>query len=195
MGQRLNNEEEDRELVKRTQAGDAASFEKLVRKYQDRVFNLALAIIRDKSQAEDLAQEVFAKAYFSLNNFKGASGFFTWIYRLAINHCLDWLRKGQRKGQVSLDEVPGYQLDRMVNPGHGQGPEDSQERRERHQLLHKALTSLSGPHRAVIVLKDVEGFSYKEIATLVNCSEGTVKSRLFRAREELKRKLAPILSR
>ena len=180
----------DREklLLEKSKAGDMAAFEELIEGYQRKIFNIALRIIGNYDDANDLAQEVLIRIYKSIGNFKEQSSFSTWIYRITTNVCLDDIRKRKNRKVISLDEeirVEDGEMQRQI-VSNDPLPEDTAERGELRELVNGAIRSLSEEHRLVIVLRDLQGFSYEEIARILKCPEGTVKSRINRARMALK---------
>ncbi len=187
---------EDAELVERCRQGERAAFEPLVRRYQDRVFNACLRVSGNRAEAEDLTQAAFMKALQAINRFDGRSGFYTWLFRIAINLALSARRKAARRPTVSLDAPAGDcgqgSIGRRLSSGEA-GPNRAACDSETHRQVLEALAKLDDDHRAVVVLRDVESFSYDEIAEILNVPAGTVKSRLHRARLALRDTLAPIL--
>ncbi|MGQ9632264.1 MAG: RNA polymerase sigma factor [bacterium] len=169
----------DASLVAMCQSGNMGAFEELVRRYQRRIYNLVCRTMGSTEGSEDIAQEVFLKAYKSIGKFKGRSNFYTWLFRIAINTCIDEMRKRQRKAQT-------LELSEAADCGEDPRGEDIRGR------LSAALASLSPGHRMILTLREVEGFSYGEIAEIIGCRVGTVKSRLSRAREELKNRFFSI---
>lgn len=185
----------DSSLVERSQRGDLAAFDVLVTRHRGRVYGLVYNLVRNETEAWDLAQEVFIKAWRALPKFQGQSAFFTWIYRIAHNVALDYLRSRKHEaGGVEFDEG----VARDVEPGAPTAPREERAPDERlaHQELgqriNEALAQLSADHRAVVLLREVEGLSYEEIAEAVGCSLGTVMSRLFYARKKLQSLLADL---
>jgi len=175
-------------LLEKSRKGDVEAFERLIEVYQKRVFNIALRMIGNYDDASDLAQEVFIRVYKAINNFKEQSSFSTWIYRITTNVCLDELRKRKNKKIVSLDEYIKYddsEMKRQIESDEP-SPEVLTERIEVQKIVSNAINMLSGEHRTAIVLRDIQGFSYEEIAGILKCPEGTVKSRINRARQALK---------
>jgi RNA polymerase sigma-70 factor, ECF subfamily len=173
---------DDLDLIRRFKGGDRPAFEELLRKYQDRIYNLCRYMLQDAEEAQDAAQDTFLKAYAALKNFKPEAAFYTWLYRIAVNTCLDHKRKFRPepfKDQSLAEDLPSA--------------EPSAERRyqskEIGRAIQSALEQLSKKSRAVIVLKEIEGLSYEEIAEVLKTSIGTIKSRISRAREELRRLL------
>ncbi len=192
--------DEDRRLVDRAQAGDAGAFETLVRRYQGWVFTLALRMLGDRAEAEDMAQEIFLKAYRGLKGFKGASRFSTWLYSITSHHCLNHLearrrqlhhlgRGGDRPGAVGND--PPAPVDRLVD----ETPRADAllERADLARIVQAELAHLSEEHRLILVLRDIQGLSYEEIAQTLRLELGTVRSRLHRARMEMRARLTPYL--
>lgn len=181
---------EEKELVRRTIEGDEEAFGVLVKKYRTKVFNLAYSLTRDRDAADDLAQESFIKAYFALPRFKLKSGFGTWLYRIAMNTVKDYLRKKGRIREVAF----GKEIEHLVIQ------EDEMERKEKKQqeeqnrrLVHEAIQSLPEKYQLILSLRDIQGFSYGEIADILNISPGTVDSRLHRARKSLRKKIGLFL--
>ncbi|HMP75828.1 MAG TPA: sigma-70 family RNA polymerase sigma factor [Kiritimatiellia bacterium] len=183
----------DVELVARARDGDYSAYEELVRRYQRRVYALVYNMTSHKQDAEDMVQDVFVKAYRSLHGFKGDSSFYTWIYRIAVNRTINFLKKRKRKaGDVSLDDVdqaierdPDY-----VELRARESPVRDMTLNELQKKLNAALQTLSEKHRTVVVLHDIQGLPHEEIASITNSSVGTVRSRLFYARQHLQRELA-----
>ncbi len=184
---------DDLELVRRCREGDIDSFQGLVEKYQQRLYLLIYGIVLDREQARDLAQEAFLKAYRSLNTFRGKSGFYTWLYRIAFNLALDEKRKRAGKEMVEYDD--SHKLDPALSPG-GSFPRPDRLLlgEELRDALRRGLESLSRIQRTIIVLREWEGRSYEEIARIMKCSRGTVMSRLHYAREKLREVLRPYLA-
>ena len=187
---------DDRRLITECLAGQVESFGPLVLRYQDRLFHSVLRVLNSHEDAADAVQDAFINAYQNLGSFKGDAEFYTWLYRIAFNSAVTLRRK--RKATVSLDQVAGGpDLDRNgYDPPdpHGEiGPGAAMERTEEDQLLLVALARLSVEHRAVLVLKDIDGLKYEEIADAIGVPIGTVRSRIHRARSELKDLLGPQL--
>jgi RNA polymerase sigma-70 factor (ECF subfamily) len=182
---------EENRLVERSKQGDEEAFGVLVKKYKTKVFNLAYSFTRDRETADDLAQEVFIKVYYALEKFKFKSSFGTWLYRIAVNHIKDHLRKHAKERHVSLD-VLGREPSQQENEI--QKKEKVQQTADRKKLLYQALQSLPKKHQIILTLRDIQGHSYEEIAGILKLSAGTVDSRLHRARKMLRKKIAPFLS-
>jgi RNA polymerase sigma-70 factor (ECF subfamily) len=173
----------DEELVSQFLSGNREAFAQLYRRYYERTYRLAYGMTGDRAAAEDMAQEVFMRAYQRLEQFEGRAQFSTWFYRVTINHCL---RRRVRPAAIRA-ETP---LENGPEPGGPPRVEDGILKEQVHLQVHRALLSLRPVPRMIVVLKDIEGLSYGEIAERMNCSEGTVASRLNRARRLLGRKLA-----
>ncbi|MFQ6083644.1 MAG: RNA polymerase sigma factor [Candidatus Aminicenantia bacterium] len=185
---------EEKELIKDFQKGDKSAFEFLVKKYERRVFNLVVSFIQDRVTADDLAQEVFIKVYSALQKFQFKSQFSTWLYRITINHIKDYWRKKEIKKEVPLDNFTEYrkhvllfEKDEMTKM------EREKEEELRKKLVHKFLEKLPEKYKVILMLRDIQGFSYEEISKILKISLGTVESRLFRARRALRNKLSPYL--
>lgn len=182
----------DLELVNKAKDGDRRAFGRLVETYQRRVYALAYGILRNREDAWDAAQEAFVKAYKNLDKFEGQASFYTWIYRITYNVAIDGLRSRNRKEVADLPET------RMVDEalrraGHGGSgdPDKETHRRELKVVLSKAMNRLSEKHRAIIVLREIEGLTYEEMAEVLDVSKGTVMSRLFHARKNLQSLMQP----
>lgn len=176
---------DDRRLIGECLNGRSAAYGVLVRRYQDRLYNTVYRLLDHPEDAQDVVQESFIAAYQSLGSFKGDSLFFTWLYRIAMNAAISLKRK--KKATVSLDS--GSKHDLAINPldqSQDNQPGDAMERREEELRLQAALSRLSPEHRAVIVLKDIEDLRYEDIADALGVPIGTVRSRLHRARLELR---------
>lgn len=182
----------DLALVKRCQAGDSRAFDALVTKYRSRVYSMTYHLIQNETEAWDLAQEAFIKAWRAIGNFKGDSAFYTWLYRITHNVCYDWLRKKKIEGDTEFDDS---RTDHRVAAGaeavpHGvQRPDQALKNAELKARIDAAIARLTPDHRQAILLKEVEGLQYHEIAEVMQCSIGTVMSRLFYARKKLREML------
>lgn len=187
----------DAYLVERALDNDLAAFEKLVTRYQSKIINYAARMLNDPEEAEDVAQEAFVKAYRSLDSFRGASSFSTWLYRIATNLCIDRVRKRKRSPQqaYSLDEP----LDKDEERGGRDVPDLSTEptrqieREELKQQVRQTVGQMPDKLRSVLVMCDIQGMSYEDIAKVLECPIGTVKSRLFHARADLARRMRPYM--
>ena len=191
--ERQREAEEDRALVEQAQKGDRAAFRKLVERHQRRAFAIAIGLVRDENDARDIVQEAFLRVYRSLGRFKGGSSFFTWLYRIVPNLAIDLMRKPARR-EAELCENPNISENAEAFPFlariDGADPLDMVRRREIAERIQTALDALPSYHRAVIIMREVEGMSYQEMAEAMEVSKGTIMSRLFHARQKLQRALA-----
>lgn len=190
-----SNSQTDADLIRQVCAGDAASFGPLVTKYQDRVYNACWRICGHAEDARDLTQEAFIKAYESMDSFAGQSGFYTWLFRIAVNLSISHRRKTSRRMTVPLAREPDpWSINRqaagLIGARGGDGdPAHHAGQAETHAQVVAALNELDVDQRAVVVLKDIEGLDYEQIATILSVPKGTVKSRIHRARMALREKL------
>lgn len=188
-------EQLDDELVLRVQQGDKRAFDLLVIKYQHRIVQLVNRYVKDPSEAQDVAQEAFIKAYRALANFRGESAFYTWLYRIAINTAKNFLMaKSRRSSDYEVDVQEAEQIENAPQLQGYDTPEQLLLNDEILQTVNAAMDELPEDMRLVIMLREFEGMSYEEIAQIMNCPVGTVRSRLFRAREAIDNKLSPLLS-
>src|SRR5690625_4301238 len=185
----------DAELIARVQRGDKRAFDLLVIKYQRRIMRLLSRQVRNPSDIEDIAQETFIKAYRALPDFRGDSAFYTWLYRIAINTARNWYVAQTRRPQtVDPRENPeGETFDQIDNLRDINTPEALLASRQVAQTINQAMAELPEELRNAITLREVEGLSYDEIAQAMDCPVGTVRSRIFRAREAIANKLRPVL--
>jgi RNA polymerase sigma-70 factor, ECF subfamily len=187
---------DDAALIERCRAGDVAAFEPLVEKYRQRVWRLAYNLLRDREEAWDVAQEAFIRAYQALPSFRGQSAFYTWLYRIVMNVAADRARsRGARGRAFGTERVPEEDWDRVLpdqNPG-DEAPDAAAARREQRRKIDQALDTLPEHHRKIVVLSDLEGLSYREIADTLDIPMGTVMSRLHNARKKLRDALKPLL--
>ena len=183
--------ERDAELVRRARAGELEAFDELVTHYRAAVYSMIVNMIRNDADAWDLAQDVFVKAWRALPGFEARAGFYTWLYRITHNTTYDWLRKKKVRGDIEFDD--GIALDAeagsVTAPREVFAPDARMEHREIGNRIERAIASLSDDHRQIILLKEVEGLSYQEMAEVVGCSIGTIMSRLFYARKSLQNML------
>ncbi|MDP6776875.1 MAG: sigma-70 family RNA polymerase sigma factor [Candidatus Latescibacteria bacterium] len=183
-------EYDESKLVARAREGDRDAFGRLVWNHHVQIHNMVYALVGDRDDADDLAQEVFVKAYRSLPRFRGRSKFHTWLYRIGVNCALDHVRSRNRRRTLTLDCDRSHES-APPDPG-SSSPESSDSRvmrKELQAILERALATLPPDHRVAVVLRDIDGLHYDEIAYATNCSIGTVKSRLFRARARLRKVL------
>jgi len=190
---------EDQRLIKRIKSGESEAYGELVKKYQDRLFNTCWRISGHLEDARDLTQETFLRAYEKLSSFRDQSSFYTWIYRVAVNLALSHRRKTRRRRAGMGDAVGGTagtqaeQLDERIAQASDSAQGKVSDESELKQTIAHALQELDDDHRAVVVLKDIEGFDYAEIAEVLEIPTGTVKSRLYRARMALRATILPKL--
>jgi RNA polymerase sigma-70 factor, ECF subfamily len=191
----MSDREIDQQLVERAQRGDKHAFELLVGKYQRKLTRLLSRFIRDSTEVEDVAQEAFIKAYRALPNFRGDSAFYTWLYRIGINTAKNYLVAAGRRAPTSTsmdaeeaEELGESELLQDVNT-----PENQMMSRQVADTVNQTLEKLPEELRTAITLREMEGLSYEEIATMMNCPIGTVRSRIFRAREAIAEQLRPML--
>jgi RNA polymerase sigma-70 factor (ECF subfamily) len=193
--ERAREADEDRALIAQARAGDVGAFRRLVERHQRRAFALAVGLVRDENDAREIVQEAFVRVYRSLDGFEGGSTFYTWLYRIVTNLSIDMLRRPGRQ-TADLDEerfeaAEGGEVDfPWMSRYENSDPADGVRRREIAARLQAALDELPSYHRAVIVLREVDGLSYEEMAQSLGVSKGTVMSRLFHARQKLQRALA-----
>ena len=185
----------DQLLVERAQRGDKRAFELLVEKYQRKLARLLSRLVRDPGEVEDVTQEAFIKAYRALPSFRGDSAFYTWLYRIGINTAKNYLvSKGRRaptSTEVDAEEAEGYESGEQLRDINT--PESLLLTKEIATTVNAAIESLPEELRSAIQLRELEGMSYEEIATLMDCPIGTVRSRIFRAREAIAERLKPLL--
>ena len=180
------------DLVKHARHGDLKAYDELVKRYQERIYATIYHMTANHEDANDLAQESFIKAYQALKSFRGGSSFYTWIYRIAVNKTINFLKQRKNKYHLSLNDIDfnpenDPELVALIStktPHHDAGLSELQKK------LNEALLKLSEPHRMVAVLHDVQGMSHEEIASIMGCNIGTVRSRLFYARQQLQGHLA-----
>ncbi|MFT4198382.1 MAG: RNA polymerase sigma factor RpoE [Pseudoxanthomonas sp.] len=184
----------DLELVKRVQRGDSAAFDLLVRKYQHRILALIGRYVHDWSECQDVAQETFLRAYRALGNFRGDSQFYTWLHRIAVNTAKNHLVAHNRRPPADdIDAVDAEQYDAGTRLRDTDTPERELMRQQMERTVMQAVDALPEELRAAITLREVEGLSYEEIAARMACPIGTVRSRIFRAREAIDQQLRPLL--
>ncbi|MCC6445693.1 MAG: RNA polymerase sigma factor [Armatimonadetes bacterium] len=174
---------DDKEMMDGLKAGHEWAFRQLLDRYEVRMFQLAYRMLGCRADAEDAAQEIFLEVYRSIARFQGRAAFSTWLYRVAVNVCLEFRRRRRR------NEVPLSGLENALSDGRDVDPEESAMVGELQQEVHKAILSLPEPHRQVVVLHELQGLTYAEIAKALNCPVGTVKSRLFHAFRKLRESL------
>jgi len=184
----------DLELVKRVQRGDSAAFDLLVRKYQHRIAALIGRYVQDWSEVQDVAQDTFIRAYRAIGNFRGDAQFYTWLHRIAVNTAKNHLVAGNRRppgADVDVDDAE--QFDGGVRLRDSDTPERELMRQQLEQTVVRAVEALPEELRLAITLREVDGLSYEEIAQRMDCPIGTVRSRIFRAREAIDQEMKPLL--
>jgi RNA polymerase sigma-70 factor (ECF subfamily) len=190
----MGSNETDKLLVKRVKRGDKAAFDVLVLKYQQRVVNLVSRFVRNPADALDISQEAFLKAYRALPNFRGDSAFYTWLYRIAVNTAKNFLAtQARRSGELSQEISEIEQIEANDALRDKATPERLLLRDEIQATVISAIESLPEDLRTAIMLREVDGMSYEEIAGVMECPIGTVRSRIFRAREAVDKQLKPLL--
>lgn len=184
----------DQQLVERVQKGDKRAFDLLVLKYQHKIFAVISRFIRDHAEVQDVAQDAFIKAYRALPNFRGESAFYTWMYRIAINTAKNYLVARNRRPPASDLDVEDAEFYAGNDAIHEMNtPERNLLRDELHQVIEQAFQDLPDDLRMAVTLREIDGLSYEEIAEVMDCPIGTVRSRIFRAREAIDKKIQPLI--
>ncbi len=184
----------DAQLVRRVRKGDKGAFDLLVLKYQHKIVNLVMRYVRDPDQALDIAQEAFLKAYRALGRFRGESAFYTWLYRIAVNTAKNYLAAQRRRPmdvELDLQDPEQFELHAMLRET--DTPEGVAMSHELHETVARAIDALSDDLRTAIVLRELDGMSYEEIAQTMDCPVGTVRSRIFRARDAIGKKIGTLI--
>ena len=190
----MPNESTDSKLVKRVQKGDKGAFDMLVLKYQHKLVNLIMRYVRDPEQALDIAQDAFIKAYRALPRFRGDSAFYTWLYRIAVNTAKNHLAAQRRRPiDIELDLQDSEQYDLHAKLKETDTPEGVTISEELRKTVEKAIQLLPEDLRTAIVLRELDGMSYEEIAQTMECPVGTVRSRIFRARDAISKKVGTLI--
>jgi len=191
----MSDREVDQQLVERAQRGDKRAFELLVSKYQRKLSRLLSRFIRDSTEVEDVTQEAFIKAYRALPTFRGDSAFYTWLYRIGINTAKNYLvalgRRAPTTTDIDSEEAEGFEDGDQLRDLNT--PENELASRQIAETVNQALAELPEELRTAIALREIEGLSYEDIANVMNCPIGTVRSRIFRAREAIAARLRPLL--
>ena len=191
----MGDREIDQQLVERAQRGDKRAFELLVVKYQRKLGRLLSRFVRDPAEVEDVTQEAFIKAYRALGSFRGDSAFYTWLYRIGINTAKNYLVALGRRAPTTTgfdnEEAEGFEDAEQLRDSNT--PESELEGKEIAATVNRAMDALPADLRAAITLREIEGLSYEEIANVMNCPVGTVRSRIFRARDAIAAELRPLL--
>jgi RNA polymerase sigma-70 factor (ECF subfamily) len=189
----MSNQSSDNKLVKRVQKGDKGAFDLLVIKYQHKIVNLVMRYVRDPELALDITQEAFIKAYRALPRFRGDSAFYTWMYRIAVNTAKNHLAAQRRRPMdVELDMQDPEQYDLHAKLKETDTPEGLALGNELKEIVERAIAALPEDLRTAIILRELEGMSYEEIAQTMDCPVGTVRSRIFRARDAIGKKVGPL---
>ncbi len=190
---RMSNKSTDRELVKRVQKGDKGAFDLLVLKYEHKIVNLVMRYVRDPELALDISQEAFIKAYKAVPNFRGDSAFYTWLYRIAVNTAKNHLAAQRRRPMdIELDLQDPEQYGLHAKLKETDTPESLAMSHELQETLERAIEALPEDLRTAIILRELEGMSYEEIAQTMDCPVGTVRSRIFRARDAIGKKIGTL---
>jgi RNA polymerase sigma-70 factor, ECF subfamily len=190
---------DDLTLVKRVRGGDQRAFKLLVERYQRKVYAVALGMLKDKEEAMDVSQEAFVKVYKYLDHFKGDASFYTWLYRITVNICIDIIRKRAGAGGEAVEFDESVPMDvSEANIGAlgsrlGTNPQKSALRRELAEKIQEALATVPEKHRAILLLREVEGMSYEDLSRTLDIPKGTVMSRLFHARAKVQKILSQYL--
>ncbi len=190
----MSNESTDKELVKRVQKGDKGAFDLLVLKYEHKIVNLVMRYVRDPELALDISQEAFIKAYRALPRFRGDSAFYTWLYRIAVNTAKNYLAAQRRRPadiELDLQEPEQYGLHAKLKET--DTPEEVALGMELQETLERAIQALPDDLRTAIILRELDGMSYEEIAQTMECPVGTVRSRIFRARDAIGKKVGTLI--
>jgi RNA polymerase sigma-70 factor (ECF subfamily) len=188
--EREHESEQDKRLILRAQAGDSGAFRLLVERHQRRVFAIALGLVRDEQDAREIAQEAFLRVHKGLSQFHGGSSFFTWLYRIVTNLSIDLMRKPSRREAELHFALEADDAESSILPPADTDPYDAVRRTQLSERIQHALEQLPPYHRGVILMREVEGMSYEEMAEAMRVSKGTIMSRLFHARKKLQRALS-----
>jgi RNA polymerase sigma-70 factor (ECF subfamily) len=191
---RMSEAQVDQLLVEQVQKGDKKAFDLLINKYQHRIVSLVTRYVSDHSEAQDVAQEAFIKAYRAIDRFRGDSAFYTWLYRIAINTAKNWLvARKRRPPSTDIDAADAEQYDMESRLKEQGTPENEMMRDEIKRTVFDTIAELPDDLRTAIMLREMEGMSYEDIALTMDCPIGTVRSRIFRAREAIDEKLKPLV--
>jgi RNA polymerase sigma-70 factor (ECF subfamily) len=191
--------EADRELVERARAGDEEAFRSLFERYYRRAYSLACGVVRNPDDALDVVQEAFIKAHRHIGKFEGTSSFYTWLYRIVMNLAIDHIRRTRRVKNVDFNDALSHQDAEAVGEESllphilDENPGKTLVRKEMREHIGTALAELSDNHRAVLIMREMEGMSYEEMAQAMKCSKGTIMSRLFHARRNMQKRLLELM--
>lgn len=193
----MGSRETDLVLVERTRSGDREAFGLLVEKYQRRLLRLVMRFVRDPAEAEDVTQEAFVKAYRALANFRGESAFYTWLYRIGVNTAKNWLAANSQRmptvSEMTHDDAENDIIEDSALLRHDETPDQVLMSKQVGETVNAAMEALPEDLRTAVMLREIEGLSYEEIAKVMDCPIGTVRSRIFRAREAIAARLRPLL--
>jgi RNA polymerase sigma-70 factor (ECF subfamily) len=189
----VRSNDEDLQLIHRFRGGDKHAFNLLVERYQQSVFNIIYYTLGKTKHADDLAQDIFIKVYHAIPSYEERSSFSTWIHRITVNTCIDEARRQKRYRLLHPGELDALQPDDIREGEEDYGIEAQVERNDMTKLVHEAIAGLAEPYRMVITLRDINGLSYEDMAEILRCKVGTVKSRLFNARMKLREQLSDYL--
>ncbi|MDT8880475.1 RNA polymerase sigma factor RpoE [Halomonas saccharevitans] len=191
----MGTRETDQQLVERAQKGDSRAFDLLVKKYQHKIIGLISRYVHDHAEVQDVAQEAFIKAYRALGKFRAESAFYTWMYRIAINTAKNYLvSKGRRPPGSDLDIVDAEIVDHSGRLADAETPEAAMARDQLESAIFEAIEALPDDLRTAITLRELDGLSYEDIAAIMQCPVGTVRSRIFRAREAVDQHIRPLVT-
>ncbi len=187
-----DRDQDDKQLVEASKRGDRTAFRVLYQRHHRRAYLLAMGVVRNEDEALDVVQEAFLRAYRSLDRFEGSAAFYTWIYRIVMNVAIDALRRQNRAPKVEYDDAVSREDDALgsLSQPLGFNPGKDLVRKEIRAKIDDALALLSPNHRAVLIMREVDGMSYEEMASAMECSKGTIMSRLFHARKYMQKMLA-----
>jgi RNA polymerase sigma-70 factor (ECF subfamily) len=183
---------DEKDLVAKSQDGNEEAYSVLVERYKTKVFNMAYSLTLNREVADDLAQEVFIKAYYALPKFMGKAAFSTWLHQITVNHTRDYLRKSSRMRQVPFEET---KTEHSTHEDEADKREREEELAWRKKIVHDTIATLPQKYRIILSLRDIQGLHYEDISHVLNISQGTVDSRLHRARKLLKKKITPFLEK
>lgn len=193
MANQEDSKAEDQALVEKAVRGDAKAFRSLVERYQRKVYSIAYGIVRNPDTALDVTQDAFVKIHRNLATFKGDSSFYTWVYRIVLNLCIDRKRRERRQAEVDYDDALAHEEGFTDGPTLAStgidNPAKAAQRKELLEHMDKALATLSDEHKAILLLREVDGLSYEELAETLDIPKGTVMSRLFHARKNFQKSL------
>jgi RNA polymerase sigma-70 factor (ECF subfamily) len=180
-------DEDEKNLVEKSAGGDIDAFETLIQSHQKKVYNIALRMTKNPEDAQELSQDAFVRAFIAIKKFRGDSSFATWLYRITMNVCTDFLRKRNKASVISIEQSVYESQQTMQLADNEPGPDEISEKNQLKKLVKEAMDLLPPEHREVLILRDLLDMTYKDIANTLSINEGTIKSRINRARENLKK--------